>query len=284
MPRMTYCASAAAAAIAVIAVTAPASTAGAAPLNTGGKLMVGVRTTEWSTAVRTLNPVTSTRQYYDNLPSTYRVKYPGMHVIISFLHSSLANTASYVRSIPAGAPVELVYHHEPEGTHNDYSGDSRSAGARFVSEFNAQAAVIHANSSVGIALIAGGYQYTGRGGGSRGLGGYFIPTTADDYYMDSYQQNNELEPASSDPQVTNYRAELAKKGKKFSGFSEYARGIGSGVSATRARIIATDDTWLKSLGTAKIWIYWWALSKQTGDQWKFTDAASINAWKKAASS
>jgi hypothetical protein len=272
---------AAAAAVAAMALAA-APSGQAASYNTGGKLLAGARSTEYSTALKTLSPVNSTRQYYDQLPSTYHVKYPNQHVVISFLHSSLTNTQHYVRSIPAGAPVELVYHHEPEGTHNDYSGDAKTAGASFVSEFNAQANVIHANSSIPVAFIGGGYQYTGAGGGSRGIGGYFIPPTADDFYLDSYQQNSQIEPASQDPEISHFRAELAKKGKKFNGFCEYGRGIGSTSSAARAKVIGQDYTWLKSLGTAKVWIYFWNYSKTTGDNWKFTDSASINAWKKAA--
>lgn len=280
--KKTTRATAVAVAVVAAAATSTATSAQAGSLDTGGKLLMGVRTTDYSAATKLFAPVNATRQYFNNLPSNYRVKYPNVDVIISYNHSSAANLAQYVRSIPAGAPVELVYHHEPEGTHDDYSGDAKTAGARFVSEFNAQAAVVHANSHVAVGFIGGGYQYMGSGGGSRGIGGYFIPTTADDYFMDNYQQNNRLMPASSDPEVVHFRDELAKKGKKLNGFAEYARGTGSGVSATRARLLQADYTWFKSLGSVKIWVYWWEYSRQTNDQWKFTDSASITMWKKLA--
>lgn len=237
-------------------------------------LLVGVRTGTFDTAKATFKNIKATRQYYDQLPSTYRTMFPGERVVISFLHSSAANTAAYVKSIPAGTPVELTYHHEPEGTHGDYPGTPAQAGATFVSEFNAQASVIHANSKIPVVFIAGGYQY---GNGRRGAAGNFIPPSADYYYMDSYQQNSALAPATKDQTVMNYRALLAKRGKPFAGFTEYARGTVSANPATRVAVMKADDLWLRSIG-ARLWVYWWFPSVQTGDNWQFRDAASIQAW------
>ncbi len=263
---------------AALTLTVNAATSQAEDESKAGGLLVGVRSPEYSEAKSKLSPIEVTRQYYDKLPSKYRVKYPNTRVIISFLNSSPANTAQFVRSIPAGAPVELVYHHEPEGTHNDYPGPAAQAGAKFVNEFNAQAQVIHANSNVPVAFIGGGFQYRN---GNRGIGGNFIPPTADYYYMDSYQQNADLRPAAQDQSVTNFRAELSKKGKHFSGFSEYARGTASANPAARVNVLNADNAWLRSIG-ARVWVYWWAYSRQTGDNWKFTDSASMSAWKKIA--
>lgn len=266
------------------AATAQSSASAAAAsggLNTNGKLLVGVRSKNFSQAQSTLGPIAVTRKYYNNLPSKYRQPYPGnVTVVISYVHSSTANTASYVKSIPSGAKVSLVFHHEPEGTHsNDYPGDPKSSGAKFVAQFNAQAQVIHANSNVPVGFIAGGYQY--RNGG-RGAQGYFIPPTADDYFMDSYAQNNALVPSTQNQTVKNYLALLKQRGKKFAGFSEYARGTASASSAARIKVLQADNTWLRSIG-AKIWVYWWAPSPQTGDNWQFKDSATIQAWKKIAS-
>lgn len=247
---------------------------GAAAKGATSTLQVGVRSKTYDAAKATFNNLAITRQYYDQLPSRYKVKYPGEHVVISFLKSSAANTAAYVKSIPAGAPVELVYHHEPEGTHSDYAGSPAQAGATFVSEFNAQAAVIHANSKIPVAFIAGGYQY---GNGRRGAAGNFIPPSADYYYMDSYQQNSALKPATQDQTVSNYRALLAKRGKPFGGFTEYARGTTSANPASRVAVMQADNTWLRSIG-ARVWVYWWYPSVQTGDNWQFKDSASIQAW------
>ncbi len=260
--------------------TATKATAASTGLNTGGKLLVGVRSKNFEKANSTLGPIAVTRKYYSKLPAKYKQNYPSnVTVIISYVTSSLTNTASYAKSIPSGAKVELVYHHEPEGNHGDYPGDPKTSGAKFVSEFDAQAKVIHANSKVPVGFIAGGYQY--RNGG-RGAQGYFIPTQADDYYMDSYAQNNALVPSSQNQTVKNYIALLKARGHSFAGFSEYARGTASANSAARIKVLNADNTWLRSIG-AKIWVYWWAPSPQTGANWQFTDAATIAAWKKIAS-
>lgn len=263
-----------------------ATTTGAATLTQastptiGGNLLVGVRTLDMAQAQRTLGPVKVTRHYYNNLPSTYHTRYPGVFEIVSFLHSSAANTAHFVKSVSAGAPIVLVYHHEPEGTHADYSGTPQQAGARFVSEFDAQAKVIHANSQVPVGFIGGGYQYGVKNG--RGRGGYFIPTAADYYFEDTYEQNSQLAPATQDPEVSNFLAELHKKGKRFGGFAEYARGTTSANPSARVNVLKADNTWLRSVG-AKVWIYWWEPSKRTSDNWKFGDSASISEWRSIAS-
>jgi hypothetical protein len=260
-----------------LTLTVSATSTQAAEDSAGG-LLVGVRSTSYSDAKEKLGPVEVTRQYYDNLPSRYREKYSGTRVIISFRRSSPANTAQYVRSIPAGEPVELVYHHEPEGSHGDYPGAPAQAGAQFVKEFNEQAQVIHANSNVPVSFVGGGYQY--RPGG-RGIGGHFIPTTADYYYVDSYQQNAELRPATQDQNIMNFRAELSKKGKRFGGFSEYARGTASANPTARVNVLKADNAWLRSIG-ARVWVYWWAYGPQNDHNYKFTDAASFTAWKQIA--
>lgn len=84
-----------------------------------------------------------------------------------------------------------------------------------------------------------------------------------------------------DQSVTNFRAELSKKGKRFGGFSEYARGTASANPTARVNVLKADNAWLRSIG-ARVWVYWWAYSPQTKDQWKFTDAASFTAWKQIA--
>ena len=255
----------------------PSSTAASASAPIGPSLTVGLRSTSMSSAQQTLGPVKITRHYYDQLPSHYQPLFPGVSEVVSFLRSTPANTAAFVKSIPAGTPVVIVYHHEPEGT-RDYPGTPQQAGAKFVAEFNAQAAVVHANSKIPMGFIGGGYQYMKN---HRGVGGYFIPTTADYYFEDTYAQNNAVVPATQDPEVQGYLTELRKKGKHFDGFTEYARGTASGSPSARASVIASDNAWLRSMG-ARVWIYWWGMSPQTGDNWKFTDSTSIAAWRKVA--
>lgn len=264
------------------------SAAPAAPA-ANGSLLVGARSSDTSFAsMNTLiGPIAVTRAFYPGtLPATFKQGgvSNGVKIIVSYKTAS-ANTAKYVKSIPAGANVELVFHHEPEGA-GDYSGVASVAGATFVRAFDAEAAIIHgANPTARIAFAAGGYQYQGGHGGSRGIGGSFIPSHADAYYLDSYQRTTII-PAQTDPRVQNYLHELAKKGHQFNGFTEYGRGViasGAGfnpaVAKARANVIRLDATYLATLPSVNVWTYWFTTDKASGDQWRFTDAASISAWK-----
>ena len=254
-----------------------------------GSLLVGARSSDTSfVSMNTLiGPIAVTRAFYPGtLPATFNQGgvSNGVKIIVSYKTAS-ANTAKYVKSIPASANVELVFHHEPEGA-GDYSGVASVAGANFVRAFDAEAAIIHAaNPRARIAFAAGGYQYQGGHGGSRGIGGSFIPSRADAYYLDSYQRTTII-PAQADPRVQNYIHELAKKGHKFNGFTEYGRGViakGSGfnqaVATARASVIRLDATYLATLPSVNVWTYWFTTDKASGDQWRFTDAASISAWR-----
>jgi hypothetical protein len=181
-----------------------------------------------------------------------------------------------VRSIPASARIEVCYYHEPEGTHDDNWGDKTVAGPRFVSEFRAEQATISAvNQAIPVVFIGGGYQYSGGAQSSRGIGGHFIPPTADYHYMDTHQTDTII-PASQTPSVRSFIAEVGRKGGPLNGFSDYARGVAPLSSATiqaRIKVFATDSAWLRSRPGIRAWCQW-NTTDQDGRQWRLMDAAS----------
>jgi hypothetical protein len=94
----------------------------------------------------------------------------------------------------------------------------------------------------------------GRTSSSQGIGGHFIPPSADYFYMDSYQ-TSEIVPASQSPSVRHFISELDAKGKRFNGFASTGGEFGSGRTGTRPI---------------------------TGGQWRMTDAASQDACARVA--
>lgn len=233
-----------------------------------------------------IGPIHATRLFYDKLPAKFA---PGdvpadVKMVVSYRTPS-ADTAAYIRSIPATYHVEMAFHHEPEGP-QDFPGAPAVVGPKFVKSFDTEASVIRAaDPKMRVAFIGGGFQY--RPGG-RGIGGYFIPTTADDYYFDSYQQTR-IVAASKDVKLRNFIAELTRKHLAFNGFSEYGRGAipaggtpSTAAEAARVKVIALDAAWLETQPAVNLWIYWYTPAQQSGDQWRFSDPASQKAWKTEA--
>ena len=246
-------------------------------------IFIGARAQDesFATVNSQTGPVKVTRLFYSgSLPKTFnRQGIPaGVKLIISYKTPD-TGVAAYAKSIPAGQDVELAYHHEPEG---DYP-----SGATFVAEFNRQAGLIHAaNRAIPVAFIAGMYQYKS---GLHGYDGSFIPTAQDRSYADSYLPTAALiVPAQTEVRLTRYRALLASKGKTWDGFTEYGRGVirdgaafDQAVATKRASVIPIDAQWLATT-QARVWAYWYTTDLGSGDQWRFTDAASLNAWRTVA--
>lgn len=246
-------------------------------------LLVGARAADvsFATMATETGSVKVTRLFYSGaLPTTYsRQGIPtGVKLIISYKTPD-TNVSAYVKSIPAGQDVEVCWHHEPEA---DFT-----TGALFTSVFDKQANLIHAaNSKIPVAFIAGMYQYATAG---HGYSGSFIPTKQDRNYADSYLPTaRTIVPAATEPRLTRYRALLAAKGKAWDGFTEYGRGVirkgaafDPAVAAARAQTIKVDAAWLPTT-TARVWAYWFSTDLASGDQWRFTDAGSMTAWRAAA--
>jgi hypothetical protein len=221
-----------------------------------------------------IGPIRVTRVFYPRaLPSRFtRGDIPGgVKLIVSYRQAS-PHTASYVKSIPAGADVEICYHHEPE---MDYP-----SGAQFVREFDAQEDLIHhLNPAIPVAFIAGSGQWA-----SPEAAQAFIPPHANRYYLDSYQRRK-IVPLNKDPKVQNYLAALKARHHGFDGLSEYGRGLTSiadpKLAGERAAVIREDGGYLRSLGV-RVWVYWFTQSKGSGLRWRFNDPASVAAWRAEA--
>jgi hypothetical protein len=253
------------------------------PVATPAKIVVGARSADLTFAQvnAAIGPVMVTRIFFSGaLPATYtRQGIPaGVKLVISYKTPD-TNVAAYAASIPAGEDVEICYHHEPEA---DYT-----AGSVFVAEFDRQAATIHAaNPAIPVAYIAGMFQYRP---GQHGYDGSYIPTKADRHYADSYLPTAALiVPAQSEPTLTRFRSLLAAAGKTWDGLTEYGRGVirsgasfDQAVADARVQAIQADATWLPTT-TCRLWSYWYTTDLASGDQWRFTDSASISAWRAVA--
>jgi hypothetical protein len=262
-------------------------------------MLVGARVQDigWTQANNEVGPIKVTRLFYSGTLPTKFTRYgvpAGIRLIVSYKKGS-ANTAAYVKSIPAGNDVQLCYHHECEGP-DDYAGDAATGGAQFVREFNAEhAAIKAANPAIALVMIAGSYQYSGGKTSSRGIGGHFMPDKADKFYLDSYQRGgadsswNPIQPASQDKAIVNYLSELAKKGRQWNGFTEYGRGVGVNGAAVssadirrRIDVFDADRRWLAARSGINVWAYWYTTDLASGDQWRLRDAASQRAWANVA--
>ena len=267
--------------------------------STGDGIFVGARVKDvsWSRATGELGPIAATRLFYPGaLPATFnRGGIPnGVRLIVSYKSAS-SYTASYVRSIPADADVQVCYHHECEGA-GDYAGGAATAGAQFVKEFSAQHdAIKAANPAIPVVMIGGSYQYNGGRNSSRGIGGHFLPIKADQFYLDTYQRGgadsswNPIQPASQDKGVLNFIKEVESLGRRFNGFTEYGRGVGvygGPVSAADARrrieVFAADNIWLRGRRGVNAWCYWYTTDMASGDQWRLLDSASQDAWARVS--
>lgn len=127
----------------------------------------------------------------------------------------------------------------------------------------------------------------GRTSSSQGIGGHFIPPSADYFYLDSYQ-TSEIVPASQSPSVRHFISELDAKGKRFNGFGEYGRGVSTSWAPikwttiqARIKVFAEDSAWLRSRAGVRVWSYWYT-TDNSGGQWRMTDAASQDAWARVA--
>jgi hypothetical protein len=244
-------------------------------------LIVGARAkdTDFPTMDSTIGPVKASRWFSGGsgatLPATFTRAYAGTaiaptaNVWASFNTASEANLRSYVASADPG--TKMVLHHEPEG---DFP-----SGADYVKWFDAQAAIIHDASDLPCVHAAAAYEY--RSGGV-GVDGSWVPDSADIYTIDTYRRTlADMVPLEQDDRFQRWLALVQPKGKPI-GITEYGRGLigqGAATDAKRAELIAIDGDYLRSLG-AVVWMYWW--TSGSAGNWRFTDQASIDAWRSQA--
>lgn len=248
---------------------------------------IAQQTTDWNNAVATFGAMTLSRGpfYGSALPSRPEYYAPPEVQLIPSFKSVTSTTAGYVKAMRD--PAWLVFHHEPEADYTNSGG-----GAAFVSQFrSAYDAIKAANPNVQVAMVAGGFQYRD---GNHGADGSFIPPAdkCDGYFFDSYRTgasaSSPLEPIQQMEEFINWYGFVSGLGKPL-GITEYGRGWentdGSVTPAQRANILATrpglmqtDYAYLKGLGFA-LWNLWWN-SNSPGDDWKFSDQPSIDAWSR----
>jgi len=198
--------------------------------------------------------------------------------VTSYKTAGSSSLAPFVKSMPAQDMI--AFYHEPEGP-----GDW-SSGPAFVAAFNAEYKAAHAaNPKVKFGMIAGAYQYRTAG---LGYSGSFLPPLADFYAVDTYRDGSTenafgaIVPLTQVAEFQRWLSLVKGKGKPLM-VTEYGRGtVGSGELATtpakRASVIAQDLPYLRSLGFMMV-SYWYSDFGPDGRAWRFTDQASINAWR-----
>jgi hypothetical protein len=240
----------------------------------------------WNAANTAIGPLRTDRVFYQTLPSNYWADrdcsgLPAKVMCIVSYKTPTTNVAAYVKSIPSGRPVIMVFYHEPEG-------GGFSTGSAFVTAFEAQSNLIRAaagRSNIQVAMVAGtSRQYANRSG--RGWDCSYIPSAryVNHYFADIYDPTGDL--LENDPGFTRWRYCTAGR-HRSRGITEWGIGptrcITSGL--TRAEVMARDEQWL--LGPFPLMYlleYWWVDNSATGGacaDWKFSSPAEVSAWKSA---
>lgn len=238
--------------------------------------IIGARAKDFDEALAKLGPLENQRLFWKaSLPANF-TKTPGhdlpkgVTAVVSYKEPT-TNVKSFLQSIPADRPVIMIYHHEPE---EEYGGN----GKKFVAEFVAQSKLIRsvAGANVKVAMAAMTYQYDKN---RNGVGcDYIPPPESVDYYLaDNYVDTPDGDGLAKDPEWLGWLGCVEGKGKPL-GLAEYGLGTGAG-NAVRAQTMRRDDAYIKAnFPDFVIWSYWWV--DMGGKQnYKFTDAAGIAAWK-----
>jgi hypothetical protein len=232
----------------------------------------------FTTADSTIGPLNCTKLFYSgSLPATFtngtEAKLPSGVIPVVCYKTMDTNVAAYVKSVTRD--LWLVYHQEPEG---DYS-----QGATFVSEFTRQSALIRAqgNSHVKVVNCAGGYPYRSAGSSDVLSGNYIPPASSLDYYCkDVYQDPAARWPSaglSNYDEWLNWLKLVQGLGKPL-GVTEYGIGLSGGAAKRNSRI-QQDCAYLRTVGI-EMWQYWWVNMGSTATNYQFTDAATVDTWKK----
>lgn len=218
-----------------------------------------------------------TRTFHNRLPRTEQPITPDGVVEITSYKQQQSNLASFVKSM---RPQDLIaWWHEPEG-------DNISPGwyrENFVKEYRTAHA---ARSDVKFGMISGGYQWRD---GKRGSTGDFLPPkgSVDWLGFDTYRTGtdnnfNAIVPLSQMQEFQNWYAK-AKTYDVPLYITEYGRGLAGDPQAAvkRAAVLPQDYAYLKSLHFAGL-VAWYSNVGPDGRDWRFTDPASLAAWKAIA--
>lgn len=268
-------------------------------LTTATTMLIGARyksgtttqSADYATADAAIGPLHETRVFQGTLPSTRAQVTPDGDVdIVSYKnHGTTANFTSYLQSL---RPQDrLVFYHEPEGP-NDWTSGAAFVAA-YVAEYDLAKSI---RPDIRFGMISGGFQWRD---GNRGADGSFLPPAdkVDFYAFDSYRDGSTdasvnpngygaIVPLQQVSEFQNWLGFVQSRGKPLL-VTEYGRGVeGAGYTwapAQRANVIPQDAAYLKSLGFQN-WMLWWCDLGPDGRSWKFSDQASIDAWRAVASS
>lgn len=246
--------------------------------------------TAFAAANTAIGPLQSDKFFYSpttSLPSSYsgtncatdQAANPGVTCVIAYKVAT-TNVAAFVASIPAGDNVIMTWWQEPE---NDTFSGSGTNGQNFVTDFNAQAALIRASTTssnianVFVADDALGYQYaagTGHNDGGAPSSCSFIPSASNvDFYLDDQYQltsnggNLSTNTGSGSNAEWNGWLGCVSGQDKPIGIAEYgvncgqAGGTGSAPNAlTTSQEFAADSTYLSGEPAGLpvvMWEYWY---------------------------
>ncbi len=239
-------------------------------LLTGADTVTG----QFGAADSLIGPLHAVRLFYSGaLPDNYsKVGVPpGTTAFISYKTPS-ASTVPFAKSCPPG--TRIIFHHEPE---NEYNGN----GAAFVAQYDQEYETLKAaNPALIVGMAAMSYQYAG---GRYGQTGSFLPPAdhVDFYAVDNYESKPTGKGLATDAPFMGWYNLVKDRGKPLA-FAEYGVGVNpvgatDQWSAQRAATMTADKAWIAAHPAFTVLLYWYNTGAQ-GD-WRFTDDASITAWK-----
>jgi hypothetical protein len=240
-------------------------------LLTGADTVTG----QFAAANAAIGPLHAVRLFYSGaLPDNYsKVGVPaGVTAFISYKTPS-TNTVPFAKSCPPG--TRIIFHHEPE---NEYNGN----GAAFVAQYDQEYTTLKtANPALIVGMAAMSYQYSG---GRYGQSGSFLPAAdhVDFYAVDTYEAKPDGKGLATDAPFMGWYNLVKDRGKPLV-FAEYGVGVNpvgytaDNWSAQRAATFKADKLWIAAHPAFDTVLYWYNTGAR-GD-WRFTDAASVSAWK-----
>ncbi len=245
---------------------------------------VGAYAADWSHANHVIGPMRSDKIFYppsEPLPQSWPKDSYGLArgaIAIVAYKIPTTHVLSFVRSIPRGRRVTMVFWQEPE---------AHVSAPWFRSEFEKQSRLIQSahRSNVTVAFDAGTYRYQ-RWDRSAYNCGYVPPRRFVNYYFgDVYEPNDQslrrLNWFQRWVHCTAHR-------QRARGLAEYGLGDCQG-SFVRMETILGDASYLsKNFPYLHVLSYWWSdTSPNSGTSchtdWQFTDPGTINAWRSVES-
>ncbi len=241
---------------------------------------IGAQAWDWGQANSRIGPLGSDKLFYgptEPLPTRWpRGSYglPRRALAIIAYKVPTKHVLSFVRSIPRGRPVTMVFWQEPE---------SHMTASHFLPEFERQSRLIRSahRSNVKVAFDANIWRYQRQYPGSYNCQYVPPPKYVDYYYGDAYEFNDETLEAQ--PQFRRW-AHCTSHRDRRRGLAEYGLSDCQG-DAHRARTLIIDIAYLRrNFPGLRVLSYWWDdTSPNAGmnchTDWQFTGPKTVGAWR-----